>query len=181
MRIHAHPLKYSSRHSRFIRQIRIGFPCQSRVFKGFTVIEVLISLAILSVISVVGVMSLSGFNADHALRSEVLKTLSLLAKARTLTLSAKEGSAYGVHFEERKAVLFKGQSYSAGALGNQEQALNDVVKISAVTLTGGGTAVVFQKLTGATAQSGTITLAAVRDTSKTTVITIAGTGVAHSN
>ena len=149
--------------------------------KGFTLIEVLLTFAIIAIISVIGVMSLSNFNKDKALDIEVEKVLSLVTKARSLTLSALDGSAYGVHFEERKAVLFNGASYSAGASTNEIQTLNGEVKISAISLAGGGSDVVFAKLTGATAQSGTITVAEVRNASQTKVITIAAIGVAYSN
>ena len=92
--------------------------------KGFTLIEVLLTFAIIAIISVIGVMSLSNFNKDKALDIEVEKVLSLVTKARSLTLSALDGSAYGVHFEERKAVLLNGASYSAGASTNEIQTLN---------------------------------------------------------
>lgn len=147
--------------------------------KGFTLIEVLVSLAILAVIATLGAVSFSGANTDRALTIEVEKTLTVLAKARSQTLAAKDGAVYSVHFEERKEVLFRGSVYSAEAATNQAQALNTAVKISALALAGGGSEVVFQKLTGATAQSGTITLAAVRDAGKTKVITITATGIAY--
>lgn len=149
--------------------------------RGFTLIEVLVSLAILAIISVIGLNSFSTVNTGKALDLETEKVVSLIATARALTLSAKDGAAYGVHFEERKAVLFKGPSYTVGAPSNQEQALHDAVRTSAVALAGGGAEVLFTKLTGATAQSGVITLAAVRDASKTRVITIAATGVVSGN
>ncbi|MEK7208223.1 MAG: prepilin-type N-terminal cleavage/methylation domain-containing protein [Patescibacteria group bacterium] len=149
--------------------------------KGFTIVEVLIVLAIVAVIAAFSVSSLVNFNAEEALIAETEKVLSLLTRARSQTLSAKEASVYGVHFEERKAVLFRGASFSAGAAGNQAQTLNDAVKIASIVLAGGGAEVVFQKLTGAAAQSGTITLASVRTPSDTKVITIAATGVAYSN
>lgn len=148
---------------------------------GFTLIEILVSLAVLAVISTLGVASLVHVNTSEALTVETEKVLTLLTKARSFTLAAKDGSAYGVHFEERKAVLFKGPVYSVGASANHTQTLNNAVKISVITLAGGGADVVFAKLSGATAQSGTLTLAAVRDASKTKMITIAATGVAYGD
>ncbi len=149
--------------------------------KGFSAIELLLSIAIIAVISAIGISSLSAVNTDKALITETEKVLSLIAKARSLTLAAKESSAYGIHFEERKAVLFKGLVYSAGATGNQVQVLHDEVKISALALASGGTEVTFSKLTGATTQSGTITLATLRDAGKTKVITITATGNVYSD
>lgn len=148
--------------------------------EGFTLIEVLVSLAIIAVISALGISAMSPLNTDKALVAEVEKVVSLIVKARSETLAAKESSVYGVHFEERKAVLFKGPTYSAGAAGNQIQTLHDEVKISALALVGGGAEVVFAKLTGATLQSGTVTLSTLRDAGKTKVITITATGVAYT-
>ncbi len=149
--------------------------------KGFTLLETLLTLGIVAIIAAISLMSLSNFNKDKVLAIEAEKVLSLITKARSLTLAAKDGSAYGVHFEERKTVLFKGGSYSSGASTNQIQLLNDEITISAIALTGGGAEVVFQKLTGVTTQNGTVTLAAIRDASQTKIITIAVTGIAYSN
>ena len=149
--------------------------------RGFTVIELLLSVAIIAVISAIGISAMSPVNTDKALITETEKVLSLIGKARSQTLAAKESSVYGVHFEERKAVLFKGSTYSVGAAGNQMQTLHDEVKISALALTGGGFEIVFSKLTGATTQSGTVTLTTLRDAGTTKVITITSTGAAYSN
>ncbi len=149
--------------------------------KGFTLIEILLTLGILAVVSTIGLVSLSNFNKDKALDAEVGKVLSLISKARSYTLSAREGSAYGVHFEEKRVVLFKGLTYSSGTATNQIQALNAEVKIANTSLSGGGNEVLFSRLSGATTQSGTITLTSVRNSSQTKVITIVGTGIAYSN
>lgn len=149
--------------------------------KGFTLLEVLLVLGIAAIIAAISLTSLSNFNKDNALVIEVEKVVSLIAKARSLTLAAKKELSYGVHFEERKIVLFSGASYSANASTNQIQLLNDEVKISSIALTGGGAEVLFKKLSGETAQNGTVTIAAVRNASQTKVVTIEVTGVAYSN
>src|SRR3989338_6771694 len=139
----------------------LGLRAFSSSPRGFSLVEVIVVLAILAIISAIGVTSLSNLNKSEALTVEAEKVISLITKARSLTLAAKDGSVYGVHFEERKAVLFTGSTYASGASTNQTQLLNDVVKISAVSLAGGGTKVVFKKLTGSTAQFGTVTVASV--------------------
>ena len=149
--------------------------------KGFTLLEVLLALSIAAVIAVISFSSLFRFNAAEALNVETERTLSLLSQARTLTLAAKDGKSFGVHFEERKAVLFSGASYDPNDASNEIQSINSEVRISAFALTGGGGEALFKKLSGATDQSGTVTLALVRDPSKTRVITIAPTGLAYSN
>ena len=149
--------------------------------QGFTLIEILISLAVVAIIVVVGVAALSNMNRSEALVFEADKIVSLLGAARADTLAAKTGAQYGVHFEERKAVLFQGAAYNASAPNNRTQELHREVKIRAMALSGGGSEVIFQKLTGKTAQSGTVTLALISDAGTTKVVTIAGTGIAYSN
>ncbi len=149
--------------------------------KGFTLVEMLVVIAVTAIIAVIGVSSLANVNTSKAVDIEVEKVVTLITKARSLTMAAKDNVVYGIHFEAKKVVLFKGSTYSAGTSTNQSQPLNAEVKISATALTGGGAEVVFKKLTGATSQSGTITLAAVRKVSQTKVITILGTGIAYGN
>lgn len=148
---------------------------------GFTLIEVLVSVAIVGLIATISVASFSTFEKKEALETDTGKVLALLAEARTQTLSAKDGAYFGVHFEATRAVLFKGGTYSAGSADNQAHPFDDEVTLASTTLSGGGSEVIFKRLTGATSQSGTITLASVRDAGTTRIITIAGTGVAYSN
>ena len=149
--------------------------------RGFTLVELLLSLAIVGILVAAGVTAFSTQDRGAALQWEADKIVSLLGAARTDTLAAREGAQYGIHFEEQRTVLFSGATYSASDAGNRVQTLHREVKISAISLSGGGRDIMFQKLTGKTAQSGTVTLALVSDASKTKVITIAGTGSAYSN
>lgn len=151
------------------------------LYAGFTLMEALITIAIIGIVTAASVSSLSGFNAEQALRAETERIVSLLGKARAQTLAAKDGAAYGVHFEERKAVLFRGSAYSALHAANQPQALNSSVKIASISLAGGGAEVVFQKLTGDTEQSGTVRLSRISDAAASSTVTIAATGVAYSD
>ncbi|TSC57913.1 MAG: Uncharacterized protein Greene041679_223 [Parcubacteria group bacterium Greene0416_79] len=143
---------------------------------GFTLVEILVSLAIIGIIAAIGVGALGNQNQSTALSLEAEKIVSLLGKARAQTLSAKDGAAYGVHLEEKRAVLFKGGAYSASDPSNRTQALHNAIKISSISLAGGGVEVVFQKLSGKTAQSGTITLSRAGNALASTTITITATG-----
>ena len=126
--------------------------------KGFTLLEIILVVLIMSIIAVIIVRSLSLFNRNISLKSDVAKIASLVYKARTDTLADRGGMQYGIHFESGKVVLFQGSSYSSGAATNQNYSLNRSVSISAISLTGGGNEVIFQKLTGVTAEPGSITI-----------------------
>ncbi len=126
--------------------------------KGFTLIEIIIAVAVLLIISAIIIFSGSLFNADVSIQGDVGKIASLIYKARSNTLASKGGFQYGVHFESKKAVLFQGSTYSSGASTNETSVLNSVVSITSINLIGGGSEMVFQKLTGITASPGSITL-----------------------
>ena len=85
-----------------------------------------------------------------------------------------------MHFENTRVVLFKGLSYSANDSLNISSSLHSLIIISNVALTGGSD-VVFQRLTGETAESGSVTLALVDNPTITKVISISGMGVVNLN
>lgn len=163
-------------------RFRVGsVPRAFRVRHGFTLIEMIATIAVLGIIVALSVTSFINFNKREALEQETGKIVALLSEARAQTMSAKGGSDYGVHFEAQKAVLFKGSVYNVGADTNRVQMLNSAVKISSIAFAQGGSDVVFKKLTGGSTKSGTITIVSVRDSTDTKTVTIATTGIAYSN
>ncbi len=146
---------------------------------GLGIIEMVIIVAVIGIFAAIGVSSFSAFNERQALALDAEKALSALALARSQALSAKDGFSYGVHFEEKNFILFRGTSFSGGDAANRTFPLADGVRVAGVTLAGGGIEVKFSKLTGTTAQSGTITLALARDASVSKVLTVFATGVAQ--
>lgn len=141
----------------------------------------MIAVAVVGILAALGFSHLTAGNERQALALDAEKVLSVLATARGQTLAAKDGFSYGVHFEDRKIVLFRGASYSAGDATNKIYPFADAVHLASTALVGGGAEVKFNKLTGATAQSGTLTLALLRDATLTKVLTVFATGIAQVN
>lgn len=125
---------------------------------GFTITEALIAIAIVSVLSALSVAYFNSFLARNELKNESLKIVDSLRRARGQAMAGQEDSAWGVHFESGKYVLFKGISYSASDSFNEEIILPAVLTISAITLNGGGSDAVFSKIRGETSQFGTTTI-----------------------
>lgn len=148
---------------------------------GFSVIEVLITIAIIGILAGLGFSHLTTLNLRQALALDAEKVLSVLAMARAETLAGRDGFAYGVHLEDKKAVLFRSTNYYAGDATNRVFVLHDAVHLPSMALAGGGAEVRFNKVTGATEQKGTLTLSLVSDSSVTKIITIFATGVAQSD
>ncbi len=148
---------------------------------GFSVIEVMIAVAVVGILAALGFSHLTAANERKALALDVEKVLSVLATARGQTLAGKEGFSYGVHFEDRKIVLFRGTIYNAGEVTNKIYSFADGVHLASTALVGGGAEVMFNKLTGTTEQSGTLTIALLRDATLTKVVTVFATGIAQNN
>lgn len=146
--------------------------------KGFTIIEIVIVIAIMALLLAVIASPFQSFRNSKVLDTNSEEALSLLSEARGNTLSAKDGYQYGVHLESSQMVLFRGGTYSSLDASNKTVVLDNALEISSIALEGAGSDIIFDKLTGKTAQPGSFVIRAKNDTSKTRTITVVGTGVA---
>jgi type II secretory pathway pseudopilin PulG len=142
--------------------------------RGITALELLIAVTILVILASVIISAFSNFRKNSDLNGSAESAVSVLAEARSKTLSSQSGSQYGVHFEISKMVLFKGADYAASP-EKKEIFLPVNIEISDISV-GGGNEVIFKRLTGDTDQPGTITFRLKSDPEKTRVINILLTG-----
>lgn len=151
--------------------------------KGSTLVETLVVVGIVMVIAGIVSLSFSSFRYGQALPNDVDDVTALLNEARSRTISGDAGAQYGVHFQSDRAVLFVGNTYVAGAVGNKTIIVNPMIIITSISLNGGGVDVVFNKLTGETSQYGTLVEkyndGSINPPNKT--ITISKTGLVSSN
>lgn len=144
--------------------------------KGFTIIELLIGLAVVAIVAGVVLSSLLEFRRHAALNEAAENALSLLREARSRTLASESASAYGVRFDPSGLTLFRG-SYSAGDPGNETYALPSLVTAT-TSLAGGASEVVFERLTGEAAAHGEATVSLLADPGRNRTIIIRPTGTA---
>ena len=147
--------------------------------QGFVVSEILISLAIFAVLAAVVLIPLISFRKDRSLAYDTQTVSSVLRQARNQTLSSKNSSVYGVHFASSKVTLFTGTSYSSSDTTNEDFVLSSTDTILTITLTGGGSDIVFNRLTGETSQDGTVVISS-SGVSETKTVTIYKTGLVDS-
>ncbi len=145
--------------------------------RGFTLIEVLVAVAVVAILAAIATVSLSGLRERQALAQGAEEVRSLLLRARSRSLAAEGDSVYGLHLSASSVTIFRGATYSGGAATNETHDLDPLITIAAYSLAGGGADVVFDKRTGATSNSGTITVALVSDASETSTVTIRATGL----
>lgn len=150
--------------------------------KGISLIEILIVISIILILAAIVVPNLSFIKKQQALQTTKEDIVSLLNEARNSTISSKNSLTYGVHFQADRAILFSGASYSDSP-NNKQISFDSSVTIPATggINIGGGSDVVFQRLTGDTINNGTIVIQLVSDATKQKIISINSIGIISSN
>lgn len=118
--------------------------------KGFTLIEILISIAILSVLLGLGLFMTMDAYRGFSFRSESATAVSALEKARSRAINNYFQTPHGVCYDStsRSYVIFRGSSYTAGAATNDTLEGSPSATVSGFPLCRSASYVVFEQLTG---------------------------------
>lgn len=144
-------------------------PYKQRGQKGFTLLEILLVIAILSIIVVVSLSSWQSFSDSTNLGNTAKMIEAKIKLAKSESLSATNDVNYGVHLEADSITIFPADAaYVSGGPDNQVFPLTDGAEI----YNGIGNDIIFSRLTGVTANSGTIGIRIAKRPSKTKEITI---------
>lgn len=143
--------------------------------KGYTFLELVIAISILGVLMMVVIPSFSDFRQNSLLNGDTTNLITLINRARLLSVSNNEDSQYGVHFESTKATLFKG-TYVVDTPSNEVVLFNNGISLSSISIDGGGSEILFEKVTGAASNTGDFTLS-VSGVSKSVDIGVLASGV----
>lgn len=147
--------------------------------RGLTSIELLIVIAVLVLVTTAIYGPLRTFRDAEVVNSAVEQTISLLNEAKSASVSSKELSQYGVHFEAYRAVLFKGASFAEPSSYNKELRF-DAALTASTSLSGGASDIVFAIYNGEPSAWGSVTVS-TKDGSKQSIISISRTGVISRN
>jgi hypothetical protein len=128
------------------------------------------------VIALLGGNIFKTVQTQTALRSTTGVVMETLRTARERTLAAINDNQYGVHFDSDRLVLFEGDSYNALDPSNRIIDLDPALEHADITLTGGGSEVVFEKITGVSEQAGTVTLRLKNEPATSEVIQVLPNG-----
>lgn len=124
---------------------------------GFTLIETLVTIAVLGGIGLIIVSGLTSFREQAALDRAADEAVELLREARSRTLASEGARSYGVHFASSTMTLFPGGTFNAADPENVIVALPVLVEVSALELATTTASVVFRRLSGEAGGSGTVT------------------------
>ncbi|MDO8265099.1 MAG: prepilin-type N-terminal cleavage/methylation domain-containing protein [Candidatus Parcubacteria bacterium] len=149
--------------------------------KGFSLIELIIVVAILLILAGIGVAGFRVFEKISDLGNDTEEIISVLRMAQNKTLSSESASQWGVYFNAssspNKYILFKGASYADRDPASDES--HDIlgrVEIESININGGSSEIVFNRLSGAANLNGNIVLRLKDDLTKIKTVYIESSG-----
>lgn len=150
--------------------------------KGISLIEFLTIIAILMVLAGMAIPAFRFFQKESDLKNSAQEIINTLRLAQNKTLASEVASSWGVYFSTttwpHQYTLFQGIDFTSRTTTSDEvHNLSESVEIYEINLAGGKKGVVFDRITGTTSQSGTISLRLKADHTKTRTIYIEGSGL----
>ncbi|MBU6414704.1 prepilin-type N-terminal cleavage/methylation domain-containing protein [Patescibacteria group bacterium] len=148
---------------------------------GFSLIEIIIAVAVLGILAVLAVSGFSSFKASGELFRAADTIVGALNNARSQTLASRDDSQYGVFFDQNQnqIVFFAGNYYNASSPTNEITELPTQIEISSLSLTNATTAIAFARLSGDPSATGTVVLRIKGNTLQTKTIQINDSGTAE--
>lgn len=137
--------------------------------EGYTFVELIVVIAILGILMAIIIPSFAGFRQSSALNGDTMNLITLINRARLLSVADKGDVQYGIHLEAGKVVLYQGSTYSSGASTNESYPFSSGITLSNLVINGGGSEILFAKVTGATTQAATMTLLSAGNSASTTI------------
>lgn len=137
--------------------------------KGFSIIEILITLAIVAMFSAISISSYQSLNARNNLNIAVIDTVESIRNAKVMAEGGKYDSDTGVHVSNNAVTIFSGTNYSS-----RDASKDQIFNLPKGITSSGLSDVVFTKIIGKTSNVGDIILSNVSG-SKTLTINYYGT------
>ncbi len=145
--------------------------------KGFTLIEIIVAIFIISALVGISFSSLNNLNNSSALDTETNTILSMVERARARTLSSENDIEYGIHFASTTAVLFVGKTYTVGSSTNETETINSKVKVNSINFSSGVKDIYFYRLSGKPSATGTVVFSLASNSFSTKTLTVYATGI----
>lgn len=134
-----------------------------RQTKGFTMVELIIVIALFSVLFGMGATMLGNFSSTQSLHFTGDRLVQSLREARMNSVTELYDSTWGIYFNSvsnpQQYILFKGNTYATrDASFDQPTLFSKRVGFNSVSLNGGGSEVRFSRRGGFTSNYGTVVL-----------------------
>jgi len=146
--------------------------------KAFMLIELLVVIGVSLVLLGISAGAYTALNRGSSIDTEARKLESVLNLARNRTIASEGGQSFGVHMDTSgdEYIIFPGSSYIVSNPENKKFEMPSQVSINSVALNGGGSDIVFDRLSGTTSQFGSIAVQDVGDSSRIMTLCIEESG-----
>lgn len=139
--------------------------------RGFTLIEILISVGVIAILVAVSAAAFSTFMKKDGVVGGSAALAAAIRDARARTLASVEGSRYGVKIDSDRFTVFKGAAYSAENADSPFLFARGVVASTSIPV------IVFTRLTGLPSASGIIDVQLSSDPDHRETVRVEGTGL----
>ncbi|MFH1462511.1 MAG: prepilin-type N-terminal cleavage/methylation domain-containing protein [bacterium] len=120
---------------------------------GFTLVELLLVLGILALLMVVSLPLAADFYNNQQFDAQEQGIVQALRRAQSKAMAQELDSQFGVYIAFNQYILFKGSSYEG-----RDANFDETFDLPGSFQVSGLSEIVFDKLTGATSDTGTVTL-----------------------
>jgi prepilin-type N-terminal cleavage/methylation domain-containing protein len=143
--------------------------------KGFSLIEIIFSIAIIGILSVMVVTSFHTAQARKEQQGIVQSIVADLEKQKSDTQAGKAGSQYGVKFNPSNYVLFTGTSYATTSPSNRAVNVDSEFQLSE-TISNAQNIIYFSKINGNANETATITVSHISNRVNPLLLTVQTSG-----
>lgn len=137
--------------------------------KGFTLLETLLSVALIGIISAIGIPILRSYYVDNGLNLAALSFAQSLHHAQQLARSGYYDGSWGVHATSGSLILYKGNTYPT-----RDSDFDEITSIDSSIVVTGIDEISFAAFTAIPSATGTATLTSNDGQSRTVTISDQG-------
>lgn len=142
-----------------------------RFRRGFTLLEVMLSMTVLAVLAAVGLPVFQSLQVRNDLDIAVGAVVQGSRRAQALSVASDGDATWGIRIQTGGTIIFRGTSYAA-----RDSSYDEMFDLSGGITPSGLTEITYSKLNGFPSATGTITLTG--SSNETRTITINSKGVA---
>jgi len=143
--------------------------------RGFSLVELIISIAIVAILAGVGFISILNYKQQQALLSATQEIIAVFRNAQDRSISQESGGRWGVHFENPSSGndfydLFQGLSYTTGTVVSRSTLPSGVQFDNPVP--GANSTIIFSPITGLPDAPGTIKISLMNNPTSSSTISV---------
>jgi prepilin-type N-terminal cleavage/methylation domain-containing protein len=127
-----------------------------KLSRGFSLVEVLLSMAIMAIVGLTAVPFYSRFFSQNAVANTYDQLTGELRKAQLYAMTGKQAGSWGVHNGGTQLMLFQGSTYAA-----RNTSFDETFTVNGNVTISGFTDIIFAQVTGLPNTTATITVKAI--------------------